>query len=120
MKRVDKFSHLQILSGILFAVGLLCLLYRIKFGIDFTDETWYCAEPYLIAKGAIPYVDNWSQAPGFTFPMFLIYKIFLFFNNGTEGIILFSRGLYVLWSCLILIIVWKLFNKKLVICRYAL
>ncbi len=70
------------------------MLVRIRYGIDFSDESWYVAEPCIVAKGAIPYVNMWEQAPGFTVPIAFVYGLYMFFN-GTQGIFLFSRILYV-------------------------
>lgn len=45
----DKISlYLQLMF--LFFVFLF-LLNRIQYGIDFTDESWYVAEPYVVAQG---------------------------------------------------------------------
>lgn len=94
-------------------LAILLLLNRVQYGIDLTDETWYVAEPYVVAQGAVPYVDNWSQTPGFTIPLFLIMKLFLACNNGTEGIFLFSRFVYVCWSLTIITVSWWLLKRSL-------
>lgn len=73
------------------------LLNRINKGICYTDEMWYVAEPFVVSQGAIPYVNNWTQAPGFSIPLALLYKLFLTIRGGTEGIVLFSRVAYVGW-----------------------
>lgn len=73
------------------------LVYRVYFGIDFTDEGWYVAEPYVVAKGAVPIANLWNQSPGFAVPLAVLFKTYLIINKGTEGIILFSRLLYVVW-----------------------
>ena len=82
---------------IVFALVCVAMLVRMHFAIDFTDESWYVAEPFLVANGAIPYVNNWSQTPGFTVPLAFFYKMFCGINGGTEGIFLFSRLLYLGW-----------------------
>lgn len=72
------------------------LLNRAHYGIEFTDESWYIAEPYAVAEmGLIPFVNNVSQSPGFTIPLAIAYKLFVFFNGGAEGIVLFSRCFFV-------------------------
>lgn len=90
---------------------LLNMIHRVQYGIDFTDESWYVAEPYLVAKGATPYTDLWSQASGFTIPLAFMYRIYLLINGSTEGIVLFSRMLFVVWSMVVGMAAWKLCKK---------
>lgn len=79
-------------------LAFIAILFRVQRGVDFTDEPWYVAEPFLVAKGEmIPYVNSWTPAPGFTLPLAALYKIYISLR-GTEGIMLFSRVLYLVWS----------------------
>ena len=55
---------------LLFLLAVLAVFFRMQRGVDITDETWYVAEPYLVSQGQlIPYVDNWTQSPGFSIPL---------------------------------------------------
>lgn len=70
----------------LFAAAVLALFFRLPFGVDITDEAFYAAEPYLIARGAVPLVDNWSQTPLtflLTAPLVWLY---VRLSGGTEGL----------------------------------
>lgn len=88
------------------------LLYRVNFGIDIIDEAWYFGENFLVSQGAVPFVDNFSHAPGVTFPLSLCYKLFILFNGGdTSGIVLFSRYLFVFWEITILLLVFYFVKK---------
>ena len=70
------------------------LINRIQYGIDFTDESWYVAEPYIVAtEGLVPFADVWNQAPGFTIPLAVIFKLFVSITKGTEGVVLFPSAL---------------------------
>ncbi len=93
----EKYSYYIWLIAISIA-GLLILLHRSRLGVDFTDEAWYVSDPYWVAKGSIPYVNNWTQASGFTLPLYLFYYCFLAITGGNEGIVLFSRVLFCLWK----------------------
>ena len=84
-------------SALITIICLVCMVCRIRYGVDFSDEAWYVAEPYIVSQGATPYVDLWTQASGFTFPLCFVYDIFVSLNNSTEGIFLFSRIVYVIW-----------------------
>ncbi len=102
------------------------LIYRIHYGIDFTDESWYVAEPYIVAtEGFIPFADVWNQAPGFTIPLAVIFKLFVIITKGTEGIMLFSRFVFVVWICLIGFLYYLLLRKQqketpMLICLFGL
>lgn len=93
-----------VISACAILIGILLLVNRVRYGIDLTDETWYVAEPYIVSQNAIPFVDNWTQAPGFTLPVALLFHLFVSFTHGTEGIVLFSRLLYVFWLITVLLI----------------
>lgn len=83
-----------IFQCLMILMGYIVLCHRIQFGIDFSDEAWYVAEPYIVAEGAIPFVNNWTQASGFTLPLACLFKLYVFISGGTEGIVLYSRILY--------------------------
>ncbi len=97
--KLKKELCFKVVSGILITIiCFLCMIYRVRYGVDFSDEAWYVAEPYIVSQGATPYVDLWTQASGFTFPLCFIYDIFIKINKSTEGIFLFSRLVYVVWT----------------------
>ncbi|MCR5577534.1 MAG: hypothetical protein K6F56_11040 [Oscillospiraceae bacterium] len=70
---------------------------RVQHGIDFSDEGWYIADPVLVAKGRIPYVNVLDVVPGLTIPLALVFRAYLAVA-GTEGIFMFSRYLYLVWA----------------------
>jgi len=93
-------------------IGFVFLLCRSRLGVDLTDETWYTSDPYWVAKGSTPYVNNWTQASGFTLPLFVLYSVFLELTDGNEGIILFSRILYCVWKPAIIALSFGLLKKS--------
>lgn len=97
---------------ILFSICLFILIFRVQRGIDFTDESWYVAEPFVVGEGSIPYTNLWSQAPGFTIPLAFFFKLFIKINGSTEGIFIFSRYLYVSWLVLIIAILFFLLRYR--------
>ena len=87
---------------ILILLVLFTMINRVKYGVDFSDESWYVAEPYAVAEmGAVPLVDNVTQSPGFTIPLAFAFKLFCILNGGTEGIVFFSRLLFIIVSFLV-------------------
>ena len=97
---------------LLVLVGIICLINRVFKGVCYTDEMWYISEPYVVSQGAIPFVNNWTQSPGFVFPLAIIYKLFVSINKGTDGIVLFSRIIYLLWFFCICFITIIFVNKR--------
>lgn len=92
--------------------AMAIMLQRVKYGIDFTDESWYVAEPYAVAQmGMVPFVNNVTQTPGFTIPLALLFRLFVLLTNGTDGIVLFSRVIFVVFSFLIAVITVRIVNK---------
>lgn len=102
-----KFEQLSvIIQLIIFGCFAFLLVNRIKYGIDFSDEGWYVAEPYIVSRGGhIPFVNLWSQAPGVSLPLATIFRFFSLINGGTEGIFYFSRVVYVIWLAAIGLII---------------
>ena len=100
MIRLLEFKYYD---SILFSLTLCLMAFRSFQGIDFTDTSWYFAEPYAVATGSVPYSNNWSQAPGFTLPLALFFKFFLLINEDAEGIVLFSHLLFDVWYCFVIL-----------------
>lgn len=106
-------NHILRVVEVLVILTLYCLLlYRVRYGIDFTDESWYVAEPYVVANGAIPFVNQWTQAPGFSIPLSIISLIYVQICGSTEGIVLFFRLFYLFWLFANGILVYKLLSDN--------
>lgn len=101
---LENRRHIRILAYLLYAIpvaiGIFFLFNRLRFGVELTDESWYVAESYIVSQGAVPFVNNWSQAPGFTLPLAFIFKMYTAIH-GTEGIFLFSRIIYACWLIIV-------------------
>lgn len=101
------------LGLILFAlIGCIIIVFRCRLGVDLTDDVWYSSDPYWVAKGSIPYVNNWTQAPGFTLPLFVFHSFYMTVTGSNEGIILFSRILFCVWRTLVIILSFYCFRKS--------
>lgn len=76
-------------------ICIVCVLSTIRlfFGVDLTDEAYTVAETYMVSEGALPFVNNWSQMPGYTLLLAPFVKVFTALNGGTDGIVLFFRFL---------------------------
>lgn len=111
MKRTSDKKLYYIQLFLFSIIGLIFIFHRSRMGVDLTDEAWYSSEPYWVAKGSIPYVNNWTQASGFTLPLYLFFHLFLSISGSNTGIILFSRTLFCFWKVVISFVSFLLFYK---------
>ena len=87
-------------AALLSAVALVAVFWRLRRGIDFTDEAFYLALPYRFALGDQPFVDelNIAQTSGLLLYPFVKLHVAV---RGSTGIFLFIRILYVLFFSLV-------------------
>lgn len=78
-----------IIIGIVFGFTIIRLFY----GAELSDEAYTVAETYMVSRGALPFVNNWSQMPGYTLLLAPFVKIYTMIVGGTDGIVLFFRFL---------------------------
>ncbi|HST26731.1 MAG TPA: hypothetical protein VLJ76_12155 [Gaiellaceae bacterium] len=74
--------------------------WRIWYGVDLTDESFYVALPYRFVLGARPFVDETTvaqQAALLVFPFVKVYDALF----GVDGLVLFVRHLQFLFSLLV-------------------
>ena len=84
---------------------------RLFFGAELSDEAYSVAETYMVSKGALPFVNNWSQMPGWTLLLAPFVKIYTLLVGGTDGIFLFFRFLTFFVNSLTAFIVAYLFRN---------
>ena len=76
-------------------LATLSLLWRIRFGIDLSDESFYVALPYRFALGDTPFVDELNILQTSALLTFPLVKLYLLATGSTDGIVLFMRQSYV-------------------------
>lgn len=86
-KIVDIFSLLII------GIVLFMTIFRLFFGAELTDEAYSVAETYMVSEGALPFVNNWSQMPGWSLLRAPFIRLYTTIVGGTDGIFLFFRFL---------------------------
>ncbi len=93
--RIRESAPFAVATALTFGV-VLVLMWRVRYGIDFTDEAFYTALPHRFALGDRPFVDelNIAQTSGvLLYPFVKVYVAL----RGTTGIFMFMRMLYVLF-----------------------
>ncbi|MGD0998147.1 MAG: hypothetical protein ABR941_07505, partial [Thermoleophilia bacterium] len=117
-----RFAPPPLLATAAVAVALVALAFtwrRLFLGIDLNDEGFYVAVPYRFALGARPFVDEMNILQTAEFFVFPFVKLYVWLTGGADGIVLFTRHLYLAWvTCVSLIGCLGL--KKLVRWEHAL
>jgi hypothetical protein len=70
--------------------------YRLRFGVDFTDEAFYAAVPLRFVAGDRPFVDELYFTQTSALLTFPVVKAFVAASGGTDGLILLLRSLFLL------------------------
>ncbi len=83
------------------AVVVAITYWRIWYGVDFTDESFYVAVPYRFALGAKPFVDETSVTQQTTAILLYPFVRAYYAVAGLTGIVLFVRHLEFLLSLLV-------------------
>lgn len=83
------------------SLGLFCLValalgVRLRYGIDFSDESFYVALPYAFNLGHRPIVDELSVHQFAALMLVLPVKVFMALVGSQEGLVLYVRQLYFL------------------------
>lgn len=76
------------------ALGILMII-RAQYGMDTTDETFYLATAKRFSDGDMLIKDDWNTGQVFGFLLLPLYRGYICVNGSNEGIILFSRILFV-------------------------
>ncbi len=89
------------------AVAVLGITYwRLWYGVDLTDESFYVVEPYRFVMGARPFVDETSVTQQTTAILLYPFVRAYYALAGTTGIVLFVRHLQFLLSLLVALAVY--------------
>lgn len=102
---------------ILFAGGCLLssflIVYRLFFGIEFTDEAFTVSDTLSIIHGNIPYTYDTVIVAGQSFVPLLLYKVYELFVPSFAGVFLYSRLTYTFFRFLIIIYVYKVLSDSI-------
>ena len=120
--RRRRFAPPPLLATAAVAVALVALAFtwrRLFLGIDLNDEGFYVAVPYRFALGARPFVDEMNILQTAEFFVFPFVKLYVWVTGGANGLVLFTRHLYLAWVTIVSLLAC-LGLKKLVRWEHAL
>lgn len=109
-----------------FVIGVVLIftLIRLFYGAELSDEAYSVAETYMVSRGALPFVNNWSQIPGYTMLLAPFVKAFTILSGGTDGIFLFFRffsfAINALTACAVSIILKKYVKNPVILISCSL
>ncbi len=96
------------------ALTFLIAFWRVHFGVDLTDESFYVATAYRFVSGARPFIDELLvHQTGSWFLAIPVRAFLLFKNNNWEGIVLFTRYLYFIFRLFLCFFIFKTLRKFL-------
>ena len=67
-------------------------LWRIHYGVDFSDESWYIVLGYRFFQGDRPLIDETNVVQSMGFLIAPVIGIYLKLKGSLDGIILFTRS----------------------------
>lgn len=97
--------------AVLLATVLIVLVWRSFRGIDLTDESFHAALTYRFLLGDVPFRDELTvhqMAALLTLPAVWLYDRVI---GGPEGLVLFLRLLFVGFSALLGILIWRCLSR---------
>lgn len=87
------------------------VLYRLRFGIGFVDESLYYTIAKRFAEGDRLFADEWKVVQTFTVFLIIPYKIYVRIVGSTDGLILFMRYLYILSELIFSLYLYRKLRK---------
>lgn len=81
--------------GAILLMGML-LIVRAHYGMDTTDETFYLATAKRFCDGDLLFKNDWNTAQIMGLLLTPLYRGYVFVHGSNEGIMLFSRILFVM------------------------
>jgi hypothetical protein len=87
-----------LIFGVLVAFGAaLFAMWRVRFGLDLTDESFYCAIPLRFVLGDLPFRDERTSVQGsglLLMPFVFVYHLIV---RDSRGFVLFLRMFYLVF-----------------------
>ncbi|MBX3203331.1 MAG: hypothetical protein KF894_34725 [Labilithrix sp.] len=84
----------EILASLTLATVIVASFWRLRFGVDFTDEAFYAAITQRYALGDVPYLDEYNLRQTASMLTVPPYWLFLKLKGSTDGAVYFLRVVY--------------------------
>lgn len=91
----ERMNWQESLSVLVILLMGMMLVVRAHYGMDTTDETFYLATAKRFSDGDLLFKNDWNTAQIMGLVLMPLYRFYIFWHGSSEGIILFSRLLFV-------------------------
>lgn len=95
------------------AITVLTTFWRLHFGVDLTDESFYVVCAHRFALGARPFFEELEMHQTAFILLALPVKAYLLFANGLEGIALYLRYLYFIFQLILFFLLYRVLKNFL-------
>lgn len=109
---IEKRIYVFIIFTLLITKIVLAFI-RCFFGAELTDQAYAVTEPYIVAKGGIPYVTLWSQMPGWALFLAPFSWIYTTVKGSTEGYYVYFWFIFLITSCFVAFVGWSLLKRQI-------
>ncbi|MCR5773529.1 MAG: hypothetical protein K6G42_00460 [Lachnospiraceae bacterium] len=110
--RKDGADRRSCIAYILFAVAAVTLIIRAFYGFCQSDESFYISTAGRFAAGDLIFADEWHPTQLASLITMPFYKLYTMITGGTYGIILYFRILYVVFTTIEAVIVYRILYTK--------
>lgn len=109
-----QWRAIRVLLAILgIAAALGATAHRLHFGVSFQDESCYIAEPMRFALGDRFFIDDLDVRQTSAALLVPIVWLYLAATGGSDGIMLFSRWLYLLYGIGIAAVAFSVLHRRM-------
>ncbi len=108
----EKNTYLSYMPYIFLSLLALSLLLRSFYGFCWSDEPFYFATSYRFYQGDALFVHDWFPTQLSSLLLLPLFSLFVEIAGTTDGILLFFRISYVIYSFCVSIILYRIFLKK--------
>ena len=94
---------MRVVSGVAVCAAALTVaatFARLFIGADFLDESYYLAVGYRSSLGDRPFIDELNLTQSFALITGPLIRVFRFATGGVEGLVLYTRCLFLLLNCI--------------------
>ena len=94
----NRFTRVDVAALLAFAAVWAYYIITVRYGFCTADESFYVTVAERFVHGDRPLVDEWSRSQLSFLLLCLPYKAYVALTGGTDGVILFMRGLFVAFN----------------------
>lgn len=108
----NKEKTKQILPYIFIVIGAILMFIHTKYSFCASDESFYASTTNRFLQGDAIFVHEWFPTQLVSLILLPIQGAFKVITGSNDGILLFMRRVYVIFSAFSSVIIYRLINKK--------